>query len=233
MNDAPTANTRVFSRDALREIDRRCVEAYAIPSIVLMENAAIGMARHVLDLIREQKLGGALIFCGPGNNGGDGLALARHLHNAGIPVQIVIISEPRQGSDAAINLEICRRMNLPMTLISETSGGVLAAVVSELGTPVLIDALLGTGLDREVTGPILSCIEWINASGLPVVSADLPSGTEADSGRALGEAVHADVTCTFAGLKRGFGAPGARAITGRVEVCPIGAPRELLDELCD
>ena len=233
MDHAPAPSTLVFRRDALRELDRRCVEQSGIPSIVLMENAAIGMARHVLTQIHEQDLGGALILCGPGNNGGDGLALARHLSNTGIPVRIALTAQPRADSDASINLDICRRMDLPITMLTDDPASDLDRERARLRSPLLIDALLGTGLDREVSGPMRSCIEWINASGRPVVGADLPSGMEADTGLQLGVAVRAGLTCTFAGLKRGFSSPGAGALTGRVEVCPIGAPRALLDELCD
>lgn len=222
-----------MSRDALRELDRRCVQQYAIPSIVLMENASIGLARGVLGVIDERRLGGALILCGPGNNGGDGLGAARHLHNAGVPVRVALSAPPRPGSDAAVNHEIARRMGLAITALPDEPAPALDALARELSPPLIVDALLGTGLDREVGGVIRACIEWINASGRPVVSADLPSGMGADSGRVMGACVSAGLTCTFAARKRGFAAPGAPGLLGRVEVCPSGAPRELLDRLCD
>lgn len=222
-----------MSRDALRELDRLCVERYAMPSIVLMENAAIGLTRGVLDVLERRDLGGVLILCGPGNNGGDGLCAARHLHNAGAPVRVALTAPPRPGSDAEVNHEIARRMGLSLTPLPVEPGPTLESLSQELTSPVIVDALLGTGLDREVGGQARACIEWINASGRPVVSADLPSGMDAETGRALGVCVRATLTCTFAARKRGFAAPGASDLTGRVEVCPIGAPRELLDELSD
>ncbi len=235
--DAPDpASPPTFSREALRELDRRCVEQFGIPSILLMENAAIGMCGHTLAFMREKGSTGALIVAGPGANGGDGLALARHLHNAGVPVRILMLREPRPGTDAGTQHVICARMGLPISTLEDPAGAsrALGARLSELApSPVLIDALLGTGLDRDVSGPALDLIEAMNASPSPVIAADLPSGMDADTGSPRGACVRAELTCTFAGLKRGLAAPGAGAMTGRVELCPIGAPPELVQQLRD
>lgn len=233
MPPLPDTSARTFSCAALRELDRRCVDEFAIPSIVLMENAASGMARHTLALARERDLSGALILCGPGNNGGDGFALARHLTNAALPTRLALLTPPRDGSDAAINHAICARMGMASLDAHELLDPGALEREAPGGRPLLVDALLGTGLTREVAGPLRALIEGINASGLPVVSADLPSGMDADTGAPLGVAVRADLTCTFAGLKRGFSAPGASELTGRVRLCPIGAPVALLDRLAD
>lgn len=231
-----------FSRDALRELDRRCVEEFGIPSIVLMENAAIGMCDHTLACMRDRGSTGALIVAGAGNNGGDGLALARHLHIAGADVGILMLRAPRHGTDAWTNFQICQRLALPLTTLpaepdrgaADRVPGALARGLGGLGgAPVLIDALLGTGLDRDVVGPALALIDAMNASPAPVIAADLPSGMDADSGSPRGGCVRAELTCTFAGFKRGFSSPGAGAFTGRVELCPIGAPPELVERLRD
>ncbi|MFI4896271.1 MAG: NAD(P)H-hydrate epimerase, partial [Phycisphaerales bacterium JB059] len=226
-------SARTLSSAALRELDRRCVESYGNPSIVLMENAAIGMARHTLALARRRDRSGALILCGPGNNGGDGFALARHLTNAAFPTRLARLSPPREGSDAAINHAICAHMGVDSLDARELLDPDALKRAAPGDRPLLVDALLGTGLSREVTGPLRSLIEGVNAAGLPVVSADLPSGMDADTGAPLGTAVRADLTCAFAALKRGFAAPGASELTGEVRLCPIGAPLALLDQLAD
>lgn len=233
MTGAPDTSARTFSAAALREIDRLCVDEFAIPSIVLMENAASAMAAHTLALARVRALTGALILAGPGNNGGDGYALARHLSNAAFPVRLAVAAPSRDGSDAAINRTICARTGLDILDANELLGPGALAGAAPGARPLLVDALLGTGLDRDVAGPVRRLIESVNASALPVVAADLPSGMDADTGRPLGVCVRADLTCTFAGLKRGFSAPGAESLTGAVRLCPIGAPRALLDRLAD
>ena len=219
--DRPSAPT--FSRQALRELDQRCVEEFGIPSILLMENAAIGMCDHTLAFMREHRSMGVLILTGAGNNGGDGLALARHLHTAGVPVQILMLREPRPGTDAGTQHDICTKMGLPISALQDPADAAPAIRdrLSELApSPVLVDALLGTGLDRDVTG-----------AGDPLIAADLPSGMDADSGKPRGACVRAGLTCTFAGLKRGFASPEARALTGRIQLCPIGATPQLVQRV--
>ncbi len=233
-------NTPTLSRDALRELDRLCVENFAIPSIVLMENAARGIARHALAMIEERGLGAVDIVCGPGNNAGDGLALARHLHNARAGVRVLLARAPETyKGDALTNLTICQRMGLaivPPPANDADHGAWLDDAIARAGAPaLLVDALLGTGLDRPVGGQLLALIGAINARRprCPVLSVDIPSGLDADTGRVLGDAVRADLTVTLGARKRGFGVPGAHDLLGRVVVAGIGAPRELIERLAD
>ena len=205
-----------------------------------MENAAIDLCRHTLAFGRDRSSTGVLILAGPGGNGGDGLALARHLHNAEAGVHIALLGQPSPETDASVNLGICRRMGLGITALDPESDSAspLDSISPQIwealgGAPVIIDALLGVGLDREVQGITRNLIEHVNSMRRPVVAVDLPSGMDPDTGRALGACIRADLTCTFGGIKRGFGAPEARESTGRVVLCPIGAPRELLDQLAD
>jgi len=225
----------IFSRQAARQVDRLAVERYAIPSIVLMENAALHLAEVALDLAHTEPAR-ILVVCGPGNNGGDGLAAARHLHNAGTQVEIVL-SGPEDASrgDAAINLTIAKRMGLR---ISCTTPGApraeLDAAARRLKPELVVDALLGTGLDRPVAEPIATLIRAINAmaqAGTLVVAADLPSGLDCDTGEPLGVAVRATSTVTFVGLKPGFLRLGAQEYLGDVVVADIGAPKELTEQL--
>ena len=217
----------MLSRAAARAVDAEAIERFGIPGIVLMENAARGLAQHVVALAHELNRQRVVIVCGPGNNGGDGYAAARHLHNAGLGVVLVPLAPCRAGSDAAINAEICRRMGLPAFALSQLADEAHGAIV--------IDAVLGTGLDREPTGIAGEAIDAINEldshGHTPVVAADLPSGLDADSGRPLGKAVRASVTVTFAAMKQGLTCAEAAPWTGRVVVVDIGVPRELIERL--
>lgn len=219
-------NTRrkplIFTRESVRKLDRLAVEQYHIPSIVLMENAAIAIAAAALKMVRRIRNPRITIYCGPGNNGGDGLAAARHLHNAGARISI-ILSGPmsRYAGDAAINLGIVKAMKLPIH----------SATHRPTRTDLIIDALLGTGLDRPVQGVIAKLINQINRPKSPVLAVDIPSGLDADTGHPLGAAVRANHTITLVGLKVGFLTPHAKVYLGKVSVGDIGIPRELATRL--
>lgn len=213
-----------FSREAARAVDRITIEEYGVPGIVLMENAARALATAAIDLLERSapRTGTVLIACGSGNNGGDGYATARHLHNAGLGVLLLSLGEPRSGTDAFVNRTICEKMHLPLI-----EHGVLASLQPAL----ILDAIFGTGLDRPIEGGARSIIEWINnkgAHGVPIVAADIPSGLDCDTGRELGIAVRAIRTVSFLGLKKGFREPGAQEFTGEIVIGDIGAPIELV-----
>ncbi len=224
----------VFTRQAVRTVDRLAVEQYGIPSIVLMENAAIHLADVSLQLVREIDHPRVLIVCGPGNNGGDGLALARHLDNAGLEIRIVLTGDPAKiQGDAATNFTIADSMNLPITYLGSTapSDALVRACDGWDAPDLIVDALLGTGLSRPVEEPLLSLINAINdlrpkAAGILCV--DIPSGLDCDTGRVLGAAVCADTTVSFVGLKVGFLNLSAQAFLGDVIVADIGAPQSLV-----
>lgn len=227
----------VLTRAAAREVDRAAIESYAMPGIVLMENAARGLTEAAIDLLDQYSRGRqkpegdgtsangpqVLIVCGGGNNGGDGYALARHLHNAGIVCTLVVLSDPKPGSDAAINRDICRRMKLP-----EVAADAWASL-TEQRVDLLVDAIFGTGLDRDVSGRAREVIEWINERRVPVLSVDVPSGLDCDTGRTHGVCVRASMTVTFAGLKPAFQQLDIQKLIGEVRVADIGVPRELIE----
>jgi len=226
----------ILTRQAVREVDRLAMEEFGIPSIVLMENAAFHLADVALHLTGEAGLPRILVVCGPGNNGGDGFAAARHLHNSGAEVAIVHAGPAKPASDAAINLAIAQKMGLPIERVKGDDGaGAIERAVAALGPPdLVIDALLGTGLDRAVREPALGMIARINdlgASGAQILAVDIPSGLDADTGEALGAAVTADVTVSFVGIKAGFTKLIAQEHIGDVVVADIGAPRELTARL--
>lgn len=213
-----------LSRAQVRELDRRAIEDYGIPALVLMENAG----RGAVDLLlRLGTRGPVAIACGKGNNGGDGLVMARHLANRGVDVQVLLCAPSEQLADAArVNWNIVQRMGLPARVCGnadEADDGLAA-------TNWIVDGLFGTGLQGAVRPPLDRVINAINASGKPVLALDIPSGLDCDSGVPMGPTVRAAHTATFIARKRGFANPSAAAWTGTVHVVDIGIPAQLLSE---
>jgi len=220
----------VFTRESSRGVDRAAVEEFGIPSIVLMENASLNVAIVAEGMVDET----ALVVCGPGNNGGDGFAVARHLRNAGHAAAIALAFDPvRARGDAKINLDIVRNMNIPMHRVA--SGVELADLIAHSKPSLVVDALLGTGVDRRVDDPMLGMIGAINDAHrrgwVRVLAIDTPSGLDVDRGGPLGDAVRADATVSFLGVKRGFLAIESRPYVGDIFVADIGAPAELVERL--
>ena len=217
-----------FDRAGLQELDRRAVEQFGIPILVLMENAGRAVALAVQHALRPGSR--VLIVCGPGNNGGDGLVAARHLHNAGAEVAVLLAAVREQFKDAAATqLKIVEAMKLSVDVITPGHAELRDWLVE--GTPgdLVVDAIFGTGLTRPVEGLAKEIVEAINKSGRRVVSVDIPSGLDCDSGLPLGAAIKAAETVSFCGMKKGFDA--GRSFVGKVIVADIGAPVELLREL--
>jgi NAD(P)H-hydrate epimerase len=211
---------RALSRDEVRAVDRRALEVYGIPTLLLMENAGAGLARAVL---RRPDAERVLVVCGKGGNGGDGLVLARHLALAGREPVVALAAEPAAfdpASDAGVNLGIVERLRLPVAVTKDAVE--LRDFIARSKPDLIADALLGTGLSSEVREPHKGLIEAMNAAGLPIVAVDLPSGLDADAGKPLGACVRATFTVTFAATKKGFA--NALEWTGPVEVVPIGCP---------
>jgi len=219
----------VASTQEIRELDRRAIEDYGMPGIILMENAGRGAAEVAAGMLGDPRDRRVLILCGRGNNGGDGFVIGRHLHNRGATVEFRLaatIDKVKPGGDAATNMAIAQKMGLP---IRETpaAGDVPAHDLETGGYDLLIDALLGTGLSGAVREPYATLIRAINVAGVPVLAVDAPSGLNGDSGEVLGVAVRADVTVTFAAAKRGFFLADGPAHVGDLRLVDIGVPREL------
>jgi NAD(P)H-hydrate epimerase len=218
----------VLTRRQVREVDRRAIEDYGVPGIVLMENAA----RNAAEFIRAE-LGAApdlvAVVCGRGNNGGDGFAIGRHLSNAGVSVEILLACDPNQlAGDAAANYDIVRRMGLECHRCDTAERLAAARPVLDRAA-VVVDAVLGTGFSGDVRPPLDAVIGAINAAGrATIVAIDLPSGLDCDTGRPSNATVRADLTITFVARKAGFDAPGAADYTGRVLVADIGAPADII-----
>jgi NAD(P)H-hydrate epimerase len=213
-----------LTRAQVREIDRLAVEKYHMPSIVLMENAARSAADVAITMLPPN--GRALILCGGGNNGGDGLAVARHLHNRGVSLDIILVFQKDLTGDAAINLRIVQTMGLNVFSMYD-----YLKVTEMPHADLLIDAVFGTGLSRPATGDAAVALEAINNSRVPVLAIDLPSGMDCDTGRPLGPCIRATKTITFVAEKSGFANPESKHYTGDIIVGDIGCPRELIEEV--
>jgi NAD(P)H-hydrate epimerase len=216
-----------LSRDQIRAVERRAIEHYGVPEIVLMENAGRGTAELLTGLGAQ---GPVVLCCGRGNNGGDGLVIARHLDNRGIPVRVLQFAEPETPA-AQMNFQIVSRSGLPLTLfdLKAPLDGRLAASLSDADW--VVDALFGTGLRGPLRPPFNEIVETVNRYQKPVLAVDIPSGLDCDTGKPAGPCVRAAHTATFLALKKGFQSPEATPWLGRVHVLEIGSPRNCLQEV--
>ncbi len=218
---------KLVTAQEMTNIDRRAIREFGIPGPVLMENAAAAvlseMERH-FDGLAGVKVG---VLCGKGNNGGDGLALARRLRIRGVPVRVALLGSfaALQG-EAKLNLSILRKTDVE--ILANAGAAALGDVVA--WSDILVDALLGVGLSKPLKGVYALAVELMNASGRPVVAVDVPTGIDADTGRVIGSAVRADVTVTMVLPKRGlYLYPGA-GFAGDVRVADIGIPPEVIEK---
>ncbi len=226
MSDHPGHPDVHLTPAAARALDRAAIERCGIPSILLMEHAAIGVGEVVRRLCAERRIRRVHVACGTGNNGGDGWAVARILHEH-LETRVISLGRPRT-EDATTNERAARRLDIPVLEIDDSTG--MRELLPLFRTGIVVDALFGIGLDRPVRGPAAVLIEAIGRSGLPVVSIDLPSGLDATSGRPLGPCIRATRTATMVAPKVGMTAPGAADWTGPVDRIDIGAPTRLIAE---
>lgn len=207
----------------MREIDRTAIEDYGVPGVVLMESAGRGVADVVSRLCDPDGLR-VVVLCGSGNNGGDGYVVARHLIGRGARVTVFMVAErTRVAGDALVNLEILERMRADIRPLHDAAD-LDAANTTLVHAAVLVDALLGTGLNSDVGGQVRAVLERANRSGALRVAVDIPSGLNADSGATMGLSFAADHTVTFAFPKVGLvTAPGVER-AGVLHVVDIGIP---------
>lgn len=212
----------------IREIDLAAVRELGIPSLLLMENAARG-ACDVLEALNPS--GRVVIVCGPGNNGGDGLAIARQLSAREKKCDVFLIHGGKTLSDdAQANREILNRCGIA---VHEVESGSLGETLATLSTSDwIIDALLGTGMRGELRSPFAEVVRSINQSVASVLSIDVPSGLDAETGEPCGVAVRANATVTFVAKKSGFRQANAASYLGHIEIRHIGIPQRWLTEWC-
>ena len=218
---------RSLARDEVRDIDRRAIEDIGVPGTVLMENAGRGTA----DLIEGLGIKGpVVIVAGRGNNGGDGFVVARHLDCHGYAVRVLLIAESSElHGEAAINWRIVKNSGIACQELGNAPE--MAAVESAVSEAAwTVDGLLGTGTRGEIQDPVRSVIQCLTKSAERILSIDLPSGLDCETGKPLGPCINAQHTATFVARKKGFDAPGACQYTGEVHVIDIGVPRTLLEQ---
>ena len=216
---------RVMSRDEVRRVDAWVIDEVGVPGVVLMENAG----RSCAELVKE-KLAGVdrpkvCIFCGTGNNGGDGYVIARHLLNAGFQVRIVLCGQrDKVRGDARINLDILERLGDAVAPLDPGTEDLSVHVGAFAGdADMIVDALFGTGLRGELNGEFQSLIETIKGLGRPILAVDIPSGLDCDTGEPLGAAIRAAYTVTFVAVKKGFLASSeASRHIGELYIASIG-----------
>ena len=220
--------TTVLTRAQVREVDRRAIEMYGLPGVVLMENAGRSVAEAVREAARPP--GRVVLLCGGGNNGGDGYVAARHLSNAGYPVVIYATRAPEALSgDAAVHAAVAARMGIVPAVVSSPQDASRAAY-GWRDAAVIVDALLGTGFSGDVRSPLAELIEACNGvRDATVLAVDVPSGLDCDTGRPGRPTVRADVTVTFVAPKAGFRELEAKPYLGKVVVGDIGVPKGLVD----
>ncbi|MDY0357131.1 MAG: NAD(P)H-hydrate epimerase [Sedimentisphaerales bacterium] len=214
-----------MSRDQVRSVDRWAIEQIGLPGIALMENAGRSCAEFILDRLGRKAICRICVFCGRGNNGGDGYVIARHLRNAGHAVCVVLCGDREKvRGDARINLDVLGALGEDVRRLDPGSVDAPALVAAMAqGADIVVDALFGTGLQGPLREDYRVLVEAINALDVPILAVDIPSGLDCDTGRPLGAAVRADWTVTFVAIKQGFVASAEAAqYTGQVHVASIG-----------
>ena len=210
------------NREESRTLDRLAQDEFELPGGILMENAGAYVARSVRALLDELGLERVLVLAGPGNNGGDGFVAARHLVDQ-VTISVLLVGDPGQmRNDAQANY---RRFELlgEKTILCDRIE-VLQEVLAQQPAPLVVDALFGTGLSREVEGLARQVIETVAAAGHPVLAVDLPSGLDCDTGAVLGAALPARKTVTFVASKVGFRLGEGPRLCGEIDVATIGFP---------
>ncbi|MBI3378676.1 MAG: NAD(P)H-hydrate dehydratase [Nitrospirae bacterium] len=210
---------KVVTAEEMREIDRMTIKGYGISGTVLMERAGLVVAEEIRELYERRKV---IVLSGGGNNGGDGIVAARNLHEWGWNVKIILLSkENKLSPDCLTQYKIAKKSGVPIEFRDYITE-------KDLHSALVVDAIFGTGLSKNISGKTAEIISFINASDSPVISVDIPSGISSDTGQIMGEAVRADYTVTFGLPKRGHLLyPGADH-TGRLFIGDIGFPEELI-----
>lgn len=217
---------RIVTGNEIKKIDKQTTEDFGIDGLVLMERAGISTVEVMWSELGDLKNYTYTVFCGPGNNGGDGLVIARELLNYTEAVKIILLSDVTTP-DAQKNLNILKSVGGEIIKIDDNNLLKIPELIKN--SDVVIDAIFGVGLKREITGIYVDIINYINLYSNYIVSVDIPSGISSDTGKILGTAVHADITVTFEFPKIGhFLFPG-REFTGKLKIAKIGIPKVIQD----
>jgi len=218
----------LVTADEMREMDRQIIESFGLPGRILMENAGLGATRILLDRFDHLCDINVGVVAGRGNNGGDGFVIARCLVQKGIPVTVYLLGTKNQvKGDAESNLKLLKLLNV--TVIEIENAEQFENQKSSLHQHNLwVDAIFGTGLNSDVRGYFKDVIEFINQSNKPVLSVDIPSGLNADTGQPCGISVRAHTTATFGFAKIGHMTFPGVSYTGNLDVVDIGIPPHIV-----
>ncbi len=213
----------ILSREEIYERENRAYNEFCIPPLILMENAGRETALEVRKIIKRERGKRVLVFAGPGNNGGDGLVSARYLYCSGVPVSVVILFNPDSMKEPAFtNFQILVKMKVPFL---QSNYKTLKREMEN--ADIFIDAIFGIGLTREIKGTMKDIICQINEASRYVVSVDVPSGIDVNTGEVLGEAVKADETICFGFGKKGLYTGKGKKYAGNIKIVDICFPPEL------
>jgi len=222
---------RIVNGDQMREADRRTIQDIGVPSPVLMENAGrqvVSAMEAAFDRLAEARVA---VLAGRGNNGGDGFVVARVLSQAGVDVQVYLLGAAADvRGDARLNLDILGRLGLDVVEVRTSQDWELHGA-EVLRCDIVVDALFGTGLKTPLEGLAETIAQDLNASAVPVVAVDLPSGLSADDSAPIGAVVEASLTVTFAAPKLPLMLPPGEEVAGTVVVADIGIPAGVIDDL--
>ena len=217
-SDVPAIDT-----DLMREVDRLMIEVYGIVLLQMMENAGRNLAELAIRMLKDKSFGECkvLVLSGAGNNGGGGLAAARHLHNRGVDVEVQLLADPGRLKEVpAMQWHILQNMDVKRKAAADFDN-----------YDLIIDAMIGYGLKGSPRHPALEWIEKANSSGCPILSLDAPSGLDTSSGKAGNPCIQATATLTLALPKVGLLAEGAGAVVGELYLADISVPPELYQSL--
>ena len=222
---------RILTAAQMREADRRTIEDLGVPSLVLMENAGRQVVSAMEAAFEDLASRHVAILCGRGSNGGDGFVVARTLTQRGVSCSVFLLGQVADvRGDARVNLEILGRLGIMVVEVIDAQAWELHS--SEiLRCDLIVDALFGTGLKTGLSGLFETVVADINASPIPVVAIDLPSGLSADTHEFIGQAIDASVTVTMAAPKIPLVLPPAETKTGDLVIADIGIPLSVIDEL--
>ncbi|MEP7118505.1 MAG: NAD(P)H-hydrate dehydratase [Acidobacteriota bacterium] len=221
---------RVLNAKQMRAVERATSDDLGIASLVLMEKAGRQVVAALESLIDDLPTRRLVALCGTGNNGGDGFVVARTLHQRGIDVSVVVVGATADvRGDARVNLDIIGRLGVPIVEVADAQSWELHAS-QVTSADIVIDALMGTGLSRPLSGLHDTVVADVNASAATVVAIDVPSGMSADSNELIGPAIRADITVTLGAPKIPLVLPPAEHAVGDVVVADIGIPHTVIDE---
>ncbi|MDH5202991.1 MAG: NAD(P)H-hydrate epimerase, partial [Nitrospirota bacterium] len=215
---------KVVTAEEMRSIDAETIEVYGIPGAVLMERAGFAVASKIKEIFGRKKV---IVVSGNGNNGGDGLVVARNLYNEGWDVKVFLTSRQEDfKGDALLQYKAAVKFGVDIQPIKELLMCNIPVITRH---SIIVDAILGTGLSKDISGRLAEVINFLNKSNVPIISVDIPSGISSDNGQVMGEAIRAHYTVTFGLPKRGHLLYPGAGYSGRLLIEDIGFPKELLE----